>query len=184
MQLTWVAEVGSCDYKCSVCLYGSSILKTTEVIIFAFSSSSSFLWYVFGCVYGYLHVSGVCMLTYACSTMLVLEGQKFMEAFFFSLNIFFALFLKTGFLNGLSAGSSLFCLDWTACKSQRSSCLYPSVLGLHVHIPCPTFFLWVLGIHTQVPMLVQQVLYWSTISPALFFLILSLFLMEDYCCPI
>lgn len=126
------------------------------------------------CVYVYLHVCGVCMLTYACSPMLVFEGQRLMLAFF-SLNIFFALFLETGFLKGLSAGSFLFCLDWTTCKSQRSSCLNPSVVGLHVHIPCPTFFLWVLGIHTQVLILVQQVVYRSTISPALFFLILSHF---------
>lgn len=154
MQLTWVAEVGSCDYKCSVCLYGSSRLKTSEVIASAFSSSSLFLWYVFVCVCVFacmwcLHAH-ICMFTHAG-----IWRSKVDVGFFFSLSIFFALFLETGFLNGLSAGSSLFCLDWTACKSQRSFCLNPSVLGLHVHISCPTFFLWLLGIHTQVLMLVQ-----------------------------
>lgn len=155
MQLARVDEVGSFDYKCSVCLYGSSRLKTSVIIISAFSSYSLFLWYVFVCVW-YLHLCGVCMLTCACSPMPVFEGQRLMLAFF--LNIFLALFLETGFLNGLSAGSSLFCLEWTACQSQRSSCLYPSVLGLHMHNPCPTFLLWVLGIHTQVLMLVSQAL--------------------------
>lgn len=151
MQLARVDEVGSCDYKCSVCLYGSSRLKTSAIIISAFSSYSLFCDMC-------LCVCGICIyVVFACSHVRVhpcwyLKVKGWCWLFF--LNIFLALFLETGFLNGLSAGSSLFCLERTACKCQRSSCLCPSILGLCIHIPCSTFLLWVLGIHTQVLMLV------------------------------